>query len=89
MSGEGPWCRKHGAVHGLWVQEEKGALLDAELVEEGALVAGKLHADFAVDHREGICRHGEGRKVRGIAGGDEGNLHLHVTRVVQSDGVIR
>ena len=55
---------------GLVSSGGSGVLLDAEAVEEGPLVRGKLHADLAVYHREGISGDREGRKVRGIAGGN-------------------
>ena len=51
------------------MQEEKGALLDVESVEEGSPVGGQFHAGLAVDRREGLRRYGEGRKGGGIAGG--------------------
>lgn len=54
---------------GAKVQEEKGALLDVESVEEGSPVGGQFHAGLAVDRREGLRRYGEGRKGGGIAGG--------------------
>ena len=81
--------RRLGAPHSLQRYRNRGALLDVEPVEEGVLVGGQLHGDPATDYREGICRHGEGRKVRGIAGGDEGCLHLHVSCFVQPNCVIR
>ena len=66
-----------------------GVRLDAEAVEEGPPGRGKLHADLATHHGEGVGGEREGGEVRGIAGGDEGDLHLDIAGLVQAHGVIR
>ena len=83
-------ARVRGAAHRVAC---KGAgvrcLLHAE-PEEGGIVGGReLKADAAVDHRYGIRVQGEGCEGCEVGGLEEVDLHLHVTCLVQTDGVIR
>ena len=56
--------------------------------ERSPVLRSELKADASRDHRYGIRVHGEGLEGVEIGGLEEVDLHLHVTGVVQSDGVI-
>ena len=75
-----PWC---GAGCG------SGDLLHAEPEERRPVLWSELKADAAIDHRYGIRVQGEGCEGVQVCGLEEVELHLHVTGVVQTDGVIR
>jgi len=83
-------------VHGLRVQGAghatacKGAgLLHTEPEEGGVVGRRELKADAAIDHRYRFRVHGEGCEGMQVGGFDEGDLYLHVARLIEPHGVIR
>ena len=72
-------------MHGLGVR----CLLHTEPEERRPVHWSELKADASIDHRYEIRVQGEGCEGVQVCRLKEVELHLHVTCLVQADGVIR